>query len=121
MESKKSKQTRQAADGKTDSAGEASRPRRRHSDEFKQGAVKLVTEQGYNVTSAARSLGIDRGLLDAWMHKFAPDWRTDTSEPSDDPKVLALQLRAARKENERLRATCEILKKATAYFANPNP
>jgi transposase len=121
MESKEARQSTQSVDRKNRTGAKASRPRRRHSEEFKQGAVKLVTEQGYNVSAAARSLGIDRGLLDAWMHKFAPDWRTDLSDPSDDPKVLALQLRAARKENERLRATCEILKKATAYFANPNP
>ena len=32
--------------------------RRRHSEEFKVEAVKLVTEQGYSVPVAARNLGV---------------------------------------------------------------
>jgi transposase len=98
--------------------------RRRYSEEFKQGAVRMVTQQKQKPGAAAKALGIDRTLLLAWMHKLAPDWQAGLSEAagdSDDPKVLKVQLREALKENQRLRATCEILKKATAYFANPNP
>jgi len=32
------------------------RPRRKHSDEFKQSAVELVTRQGYTIAKAARML-----------------------------------------------------------------
>ncbi|MFU7510615.1 transposase, partial [Vibrio cholerae] len=31
---------------------------RKYTDEFREEAVKLVTEQGYSVTEAAKSLGI---------------------------------------------------------------
>ncbi len=31
--------------------------KRRYTEEFKREAVKLVTEQGYSLTEAARSLG----------------------------------------------------------------
>ncbi|WP_185696427.1 transposase [Halomonas sp. YLB-10] len=38
--------------------------RRRYSDEFEADAVRLVTEQGYSVSEAARRLGVDRSLMD---------------------------------------------------------
>lgn len=41
-----------------------SRPkRRRHSEESKREAVKLVTEQGYSLSEAAGDLGIHANLL----------------------------------------------------------
>ena len=42
------------------------RPRRTYTAEFKVEAVKLVTEQGYSVAEAARSLGIHETLLRSW-------------------------------------------------------
>ena len=42
------------------------RQRRTYTSEFKIEAVKLVTEQGYSVAEAARSLGIDETLLRSW-------------------------------------------------------
>ena len=42
------------------------RPRRAYTPEFKTEAVKLVTEQGYSVAEAARSLGIHQTLLRPW-------------------------------------------------------
>ena len=33
--------------------------RRKFTDEFKEGAVKLVTDQGYKVSEAAKNLGIN--------------------------------------------------------------
>ena len=42
------------------------RPRRKFTPEFKVEAVKLVTEQGYSVAEAARSLDISETLLRSW-------------------------------------------------------
>jgi len=39
------------------------RTRRTYTPEFKTEAVKLVTEQGYSVAEAARSLGIRENLI----------------------------------------------------------
>lgn len=47
--------------------------RRRHSDEFKQEAVKLITEQGYSVAKAARNLGLHENLLRTWKKKLAAE------------------------------------------------
>ena len=37
--------------------------RKKYTREFKQDAVRLFSEQGYNQSAAARNLGIDRGML----------------------------------------------------------
>ena len=40
--------------------------RKPYSKQFKIDAVKLVTEQGYKLSEAARNLGIHPGLLGRW-------------------------------------------------------
>jgi transposase len=40
--------------------------RRGFTKEFKVDAVKLITEQGYKISEAARNLGIDASVLRRW-------------------------------------------------------
>jgi transposase len=99
-------------------------PNRRHySRDFKIGAIKLVTEQGYTVNDAARRLEIHRKSLVEWLAKFAPEFNAAASDDptTDKPEAQADLLRQLRKDNERLRLENDILKKATAYFANLKP
>src|SRR5208337_3321177 len=90
--------------------------RRTYTPEFKTEAVKLVTEQGYSVAEAARSLGIHDTLLRSW--KQALETQADQAFPGQG-KLPAIEeeLRRLRAENKRLRAERDILKKATALFA----
>jgi len=85
--------------------------RRTHSEEFKREAVKLVTEEGYTVAEAARNLGINASLLRKWKLKFESE---DESLTEDERMELA----RLRSENRRLKMERDILKKATAFFAN---
>ena len=94
----------------------ANRKRRRHSDEFKQEAVKLVTGQGYSVAEAARNLGLHENLLRTWKKKS--ETKAIDSELSEEERMELVRLRA---ENKRLRMERDILKKATAFFANEKP
>jgi transposase len=90
------------------------RKRRQHSEEFKREAVKLVTDQGYTMADAARSLGLDASVLRSWKLKYA-------SEANGVPKMQETEqeeLARLREENRRLRMERDILKKATAFFAN---
>ena len=43
-----------------------SEKRRQYTEEFKQEAVRLVTEHGYRVTEAARNLGINAKMPGRW-------------------------------------------------------
>ena len=88
-------------------------PKSKHSREFKISAVKLVSEQGYTITEAAKSLGIEPNTLRDWMKKFAP---APENMPNTDSAMRA-ELRRLREENRRLTMEREILKKATAFFA----
>jgi transposase len=92
------------------------RKRRTYTSEFKAEAVKLVTEQGYSVAEAARSLGIHDTLLRSW--KQALQAQGDQAFPGRGKlSPFEEEMRRLRAENQRLRAERDILKKATALFA----
>ena len=92
------------------------RQRRSYTREFKVEAVKLVTEKGYSVAEAARSLGIGENLLRNWKLKL--EKAGDDALPGNG-KLTAIEeeLRQLRAENKRLQMERDILKKATAFFA----
>ena len=45
--------------------------RNRYTKEFKEAAVKLITEQGYQITEAARNLGVNANLLGRWKREMS--------------------------------------------------
>ncbi len=49
------------------------RGRRKYDKQFKEEAVRLVTEGGRKVTEVARSLGIHENLLRTWKRKYKED------------------------------------------------
>jgi len=88
-----------------------------YSKQFKIDAVKLVTEQGYRVSEAARNLGLHHSSLRRWKKQL----ETDGSQAFPGKGHMTAQkeeLHRLRKENKRLRMEREILKKATAFFVN---
>ena len=92
------------------------RRRRTYTSEFKVEAVKLVTEQGYSVAEAARSLDICESLLRSWiaaLQEKGPDAFPGHGRLNPHEE----ELRRLRAENKRLLAEREILKKAAAFFA----
>ena len=93
-------------------------PKRKHySKQFKIDAVKLVTEQGYKVSEAARNLGIHHSSLRHWKKQLETDGNQSFPGKghmtSDKEELYRL-----RKEVKKLRMEREILKKAAAFFAN---
>jgi len=49
------------------------RKRKNYPKQFKNDAVKLVTEQGYKVSEAARNLGIHHRSLRRWKRQLESD------------------------------------------------
>ena len=90
--------------------------RRTYTPEFKVEAVRLVTEQGYSVAEAARSLGVHETLLRSW--KQALQAKGDQAFPGQG-KLPAIEeeLRRLRADNKRLLAERDMLTKAAASFA----
>ena len=89
--------------------------RKKYTQEFKQDAVRLVLEQGYNQSEAARNLGVDRGMLGRWVKEAQVD-ESEAFRGNGKRTVELEELRQLRDENRRLRMEREILKKATAFF-----
>lgn len=46
------------------------RKRRNYSKEFKEEAVKLVSERGYSYAEAGRNLGVNPNLLSRWTREI---------------------------------------------------
>jgi transposase len=91
--------------------------RRNFTREFKVSAVRLVQEQGYTVSEAAKSLGVDGNSIRDWLKKFLPE----TGGGNTGESAMRAELRRLREENKRLLMEREILKKATAFFAKQQP
>jgi len=90
--------------------------RKKYTQEFRDSAVKLITEQGYQITEAARNLGLNVSMLGRW--KREAEGGGDGSPDAPRGKDLQAELTRLRKENLRLKMEREILKKAAAFFAN---
>jgi transposase len=88
--------------------------------DFKEEAVKLITEQNYTLSDAADRLGVSKSALSKWKQALLNEGNAKSAFPGkgylkpDDAAFKELQ-----KEVERLRRERDILKKAMAYFANP--
>lgn len=95
-----------------------SKKRRKFSDEFREGAVRLVIDGKRSVTSVARELGIYQSTLSRWVRQAeidsgrGPEGSLSTAEREE--------LARLRRENRVLREEREVLKKATAFFAKEN-
>ena len=76
--------------------------RKKYTREFKQDAVRLVTEQGYNQSEAARNLGIDRGMLGRWVKEFQDD-ESEAFRGNGKLTTEQEELRRLREENRRLK------------------
>ena len=90
----------------------AKKKRSNYTKEFKEEAVKLVSEQGYSYAEAGRNLGVNPNLLSRWRKEVEEDGGDPVSTAS-----LQAELKRLRKENKRLKMEREILKKAAAFFA----
>lgn len=89
--------------------------KKRFTEEFRQEAIKLVTEQGYSQAEAGKSLGVNSKNISRWLKEGSKKkYKLDRSLKEDTEG----ELNRLRKENHRLKLEREILKKAAAFFAN---
>jgi transposase len=90
--------------------------RRRYDRTFKEGAVRLVIENGQTLAQTARDLGITENMLSRWKKEYLEDQEhafpgKGRMKP-EDAELFQLKRRVADLEQER-----EILKKALAIFS----
>lgn len=90
--------------------------RKKHPEEFKREAVRLLESRGERtVADVASSLGVAENLLHAWKRKFggaAEQVRRERGgETAED------ELKRLRREVTQLKQEREVLKKSVAFFA----
>jgi transposase len=88
--------------------------RKVYSNEFRESAVKMVTQQGRTVAEAAKNLGVLGTTLRYWIKCHRE--RSGTADAVEE-KALRKRNRELEAENQKLRLEREILKKAAAFFA----
>lgn len=94
------------------------RPKPNFTLEFKQDAVKLITEKGYTHQQAADSLGISLSAIGRWSRAERGSANiTSTKTTGALNLVDHAELLRLRKENEQLRMERDILKKAAVFYA----
>jgi transposase len=90
------------------------RLRRQFSDEFKEGAVRLVLDEGKTVGAVARELDLTASALSLWVQHARAE---RTKGKSGLMKEEREELTRLRKENRELRMERDLLKKVSALFA----
>ncbi len=97
--------------------GKPRRPRRRFTDEFKAGAVRLVLEEDQTVGRVSRELDLTESAVRNWVdHARADRTHGRTGLTTEERE----ELRRLRKEIRVLRTEREILKNAAAFFVKEN-
>ena len=86
----------------------------RYSPEFKDEAVRQITERGYSVSEVAERLGVSAHSLYKWVKAVIPNRREQHSQELIEAKSEILKLRA---QLQRTKEERDILKMAAAYFA----
>jgi len=90
------------------------RVRRRFSEEFKEGAVRLVLDEGKTVGAVARELDLTASALSLWVqHARAERTKGKSGLVKEEREELA----RLRKDLRMVSEERDILKKAVAFFA----
>jgi transposase len=85
-------------------------PQGRYTREFRQEAVKLVTEEKLSLPESARRLSLAPSTLAYWVKAYKEGKLGDIGKSQKPLTEVEMELARVKKENE-------ILKKAAAYFA----
>ena len=92
-------------------------PNGRYTKEFREEAVKLVTEGGLAVDAAARRLSLPKSTLANWVRAMKVGKLAEIGRHQKPLSEADLELARLRRELARVKMERDILKKAAAYFA----
>ena len=84
----------------------------RFSPEFKDEAVRQITQRGYSVKEVAERLGVSTHSLYKWVKEAKP-----AKAEADELAATKLEMQKLKAELRRVQEERDILKKAAAYFA----
>jgi transposase len=86
---------------------------RKYDEDFKQGAVELVTQTGKPIAQVARELGINEGTLGNWCAKVRREHQDGGAELTESERA---ELDRLRREIVELRMQRDVLKRSVALW-----
>ncbi len=92
-------------------------PRGKYTKEFREEAVKLITEEKLSYPEAGRRLQLAPTTIMNWVKAQKAGKLGEIGKNYRPLTELEIELARVKKENATLKMECEILKKAAAYFA----
>jgi transposase len=92
-------------------------PQGRYTPEFREQAVKLVTDEGLKVTEAARRLSMPKATLNTWVLACREGTLAEVGKNYKPLNEVELELARVKKELAEVKVERDLLKKAAAYFA----
>jgi len=92
-------------------------PRGRFTKEFRQEAVKLVTEEGLSWAAAGQRLSLSASTMGNWVKAEKAGKLGDVGKSYRPLTEVEIELAQTRRELAEVKMERDILKKAAAYFA----
>jgi transposase len=92
-------------------------PRGKYTKEFREEAIKLITEEKLSYPEAGRRLQLAPTTLMNWVKASKAGKLGEIGKSYRPLTEVEMELARVKKENATLKMECEILKKAAAYFA----
>jgi len=92
-------------------------PQGRYTKEFREEAVKLVTEEKLSLPEAARRLNLPPSTLANWVKQYKAGKLGEVGKTYRPLTEIEMELARTKKELAEVRMERDILKKAAAYFA----
>jgi transposase len=92
-------------------------PQGRYTREFRQEAVKLITEEKLSLPEAARRLSLAPSTLAYWVKAYKAGKLGDIGKGQKPLTEVEMELARTKKELAEVKMERDILKKAAAYFA----
>ncbi len=92
-------------------------PQGRYTKEFREEAVKMVTEEKLSLPEAARRLSLPPSTLATWVKASKVGRLGEVGKTQRPLTEIELELARTKKELVEVKMERDILKKAAAYFA----
>ncbi len=91
-------------------------------ESFRQEAVRLADQPGRTATEVAKELGLHPGQIYNWRAQFnnLSNKQFKLADGTDYSKEEKTEIRRLKRKVAELEQERDFLKKATAYFANPD-
>jgi len=92
-------------------------PQGRYTKEFREEAVKLITEEKISLPEASRRLSLPPSTLATWVKAFKAGRLGEVGKTYRPLTEIEMELARTKKELVEVKMERDILKKAAAYFA----